>query len=92
MMEIVDRPETPARFKQAAKEGKWGRRGEMTLPDLSAEDAASWYVERISAANVAKALIVSVLPDSAVHARLHPGGERPRARAVQRRPARPGRA
>ncbi len=26
MMEIVDRPETPTRFKQAAKEGKWGRR------------------------------------------------------------------
>ncbi len=65
MMEIVDRPETPKRFKQAAKEGKWGRNGEMTLPDLSAEDAASWYVERINAANVAKALIVSVLPDSA---------------------------
>ena len=65
MMEIVDRPETPKRFKQAAKEGKWGRNGEMTLPDLSAEEAASWYVERINAANVAKALIVSVLPDSA---------------------------
>ena len=64
MMEIIDRPETPKRFKQAAKEGKWGRRGEMTLPDLSAEDAASWYVQRINAANVAKALVVSVLPDS----------------------------
>ncbi len=64
MMEWVERPETPARFKQAAKEGKWGRRGEMTLPDLSAEQAAAWYVERINAANVAKALIVSVLPES----------------------------
>ncbi len=64
MMEIIDRPETPARFKQAAKEGKWGRRGEQTLPDLSAEEAASWYVQRINEADVAKALIVSVLPDS----------------------------
>jgi uncharacterized protein len=64
MLEMVERPETPARFKQAVKEGRWGRGGEQKLPDLSAEDAANWYVERINAANVAKALIVSVMPDS----------------------------
>jgi predicted TIM-barrel fold metal-dependent hydrolase len=64
LMEMAERPETPKRFKQALKEGKWGRRQAETLPDLTAEEIAPWYVERLSAANVAKALIVSVLPDS----------------------------
>ena len=61
---MAERPETPKRFKQALKEGKWGRRQSETLPDMTAEEIAPWYVERLSAANVAKALIVSVLPDS----------------------------
>ncbi len=64
LMEMAERPETPKRFKQALKEGKWGRRQSETLPDMTAEEIAPWYVERLSAANVAKALIVSVLPDS----------------------------
>ena len=65
MMEMVERPETPERFKQAAKDRKWGRRGQVqTLPDMTAEECAAWYVERINAADVAKALIVSVFPDS----------------------------
>ena len=64
LMEMAERPETPKRFKQALKEGKWGRRQSETLPDMSAEEIAPWYVERLAAANVAKALIVSVLPDS----------------------------
>ena len=64
MMEMVEKPGTPERFRQAVKERKWGRRGEQTLPDLSAEDAAAWYVERINAAKVVKALVVSVMPDS----------------------------
>ncbi len=34
------------------------------LPDMTAEEIAPWYVERLAAANVAKALVVSVLPDS----------------------------
>jgi predicted TIM-barrel fold metal-dependent hydrolase len=63
LIEMAERPETPARFKQALKEGKWGRRNE-TLPDLSAEQAACWYAERLAQADVAKALVVSVLPDS----------------------------
>ncbi len=63
MMEWADKPDTPARFKQAIKEGKWGRRP-ADLPDLDPEQAARWYAERLSAAGVAKALIVSVLPDS----------------------------
>jgi predicted TIM-barrel fold metal-dependent hydrolase len=64
LMEMAERPETPKRFKQALKEGKWGRRQAETLPDMTAEEIAPWYIERLSAANVAKALIVSVLPDS----------------------------
>lgn len=61
--EIAARPETPARFKQAFAEGKFGRRGE-TLPDLTPLECAKWYGERLSAADVAKALVVSVFPDS----------------------------
>lgn len=65
MMEMIDRPETPKRFKEAAKSGEWRRRDQkQTLPDLTPEECAAWYVERIEAANVAKALIVSVFPDS----------------------------
>ena len=65
MMEMIERPETPQRFKDAAKSGKWGRRDQLqTLPDLTPEECAAWYVERIEAANVAKALIVSVFPES----------------------------
>lgn len=65
MMEMLERPETPQRFKDAAKNGEWRRRGmTQTLPDLDAEAAACWYAERLSAANVSKALIVSVFPDS----------------------------
>ena len=63
LIEMAERPETPARFKQAIKDGKWGRRND-TLPDMSAEQAACWYAERLAEADVAKALVVSVLPDS----------------------------
>jgi len=64
LMEMVERPETPARFKQAVKEGKWGRRQTESLPDLGPEECAAWYAERLDGANVAKALVVSVLPES----------------------------
>ncbi len=63
MLEIADRPETPERFRQAIKEGKWGRRND-TLPDMKAEEVADFYVERLAAADVAKAMVVSVMPDS----------------------------
>jgi len=56
-------PEAMQRFRVALKERKFGRRGD-TLPDLTAEEAACWYVERLRAANVAKALVVSVMPDT----------------------------
>ena len=63
MLEIAERPETPERFRQAIKEGKWGRRND-TLPDMTAEEVADFYVERLAAADVAKAMVVSVMPDS----------------------------
>jgi len=63
MLEIADRPETPERFRQAIKEGKWGRRND-TLPDMTPEEVADFYVERLAAAGVAKAMVVSVMPDS----------------------------
>ncbi len=63
MMEWAEKPDTPQRFKQAIKERKWGRRP-ADLPDLDPQQAACWYAERLRNAGVAKALIVSVLPDS----------------------------
>jgi len=55
---------TPKRFREGLKTRKWGRRGDQTLPDLSPEETASWYIDRLTAANVAKALVVSVMPDN----------------------------
>ena len=56
-------PEPMQRFREAVKERKFGRRGD-TLPDMTPEQAACWYVERLKAADVAKALVVSVAPDN----------------------------
>lgn len=52
------------RFRGALKDRKWGRRGDQTLPDTSPEETAEWYVQRLRAAQVAKALVVSVAPDN----------------------------
>jgi len=56
-------PEAMQRFRTALKERKFGRRGD-TLPDMSPEQTACWYVERLKSADVAKALVVSVAPDN----------------------------
>ena len=61
---IEAHPEGAPRFRQALKERKFGRRGE-TLPDMPADEMAAWYTDRIHDAGLAKALIVSVIPDSA---------------------------
>jgi predicted TIM-barrel fold metal-dependent hydrolase len=62
--ELIERePNVPARWRTALEEGKWGRRDE-TLPDLPAEEMAAWYAERLDDAGIAKALVVSVWPDS----------------------------
>ncbi|MDZ4063244.1 MAG: amidohydrolase family protein, partial [Coriobacteriia bacterium] len=56
-------PEAMQRFRKAVAERKFGRRGD-TLPDLTPEEAAAFYVERLQAADVSKALVVSVMPDN----------------------------
>jgi len=56
-------PGESARFKKAVEERRFGRWGD-SLPDMTASQIAEWYVERINAAGVAKALVVSVIPDS----------------------------
>jgi predicted TIM-barrel fold metal-dependent hydrolase len=56
-------PEAMKRFRQALKERKFGRRGD-TLPEMSPQECASWYVDRLHAAGVAKALVMAVMPDN----------------------------
>jgi predicted TIM-barrel fold metal-dependent hydrolase len=56
-------PEAMQRFRQALKERKFGRRGD-TLPEMTPEECAAWYVGRLDAAGVAKALVMSVMPDT----------------------------
>lgn len=57
-------PEQMRRFREALKARRFGRHGEQVLPDMSPEQTAAWYVERLRAAGVAKALVVSVAPDN----------------------------
>jgi len=64
LLEYVEaHPGENVRFEQALKERKFGRWGD-SLPELSAEEIAPWYVDRIKAGGVTKALVVSVVPDS----------------------------
>ena len=64
LQEYVDKnPDAHPRFKTALKEGSFGRWGDP-LPDMTAAEVALWYADRIHTAGVAKAQIVSVLPDS----------------------------
>ena len=64
LQEHVDKnPDTHPRFKAALEKGSFGRWGD-SLPDMTAEEVAGWYVERIHEAGVTKAQIVSVFPDS----------------------------
>ncbi|MDP2181052.1 MAG: amidohydrolase family protein [Actinomycetota bacterium] len=56
-------PEAMQRFRKAVAERKFGRRGDQ-LPDLTPQEAAEFYVGRLHAADVTKALVVSVMPDN----------------------------
>ncbi len=60
---VAANPDANPRFRQALKEGKFGRRNE-TLPDLDPAAMAEWYARRLHDAGVAKALVVSVIEDS----------------------------
>lgn len=57
-------PEQMTRFRVALKERRFGRRGDQVLPEMTPDETAAWYVERLRAADVAKALVVSVAPDN----------------------------
>jgi hypothetical protein len=64
LQEFIDKDPNPnPRFAEAVKKRRFGRRGDE-LPDMTPEQAACWYVERLEKAGVAKALVVSVAPDS----------------------------
>lgn len=53
----------PERFKEGLKSRRWGRRNNV-LPNKTPEQIARWYVDRLKKADVAKALVVSTMPDS----------------------------
>lgn len=58
-------PEVMKRWRKAVETGKWGRPGrEQTLPDLDPVQAARFYVDRLTAAGVSRAVVMSVMPDS----------------------------
>jgi uncharacterized protein len=58
-------PEAMKRFRQSLKDRKWGRPGrEQTLPDLTPAETARFYVDRLQAAGVSRAVVMSVMPDS----------------------------
>lgn len=53
-------PESMPRFRQALKERRFGRRG-GELPDLSPQECARWYVQRLEEAGVARAVVMAVM-------------------------------
>lgn len=62
--EYLDKdPHANERFREALKKRRFGRRNDV-LPEMSPEQTACWYAERLKAAGVAKALVVSVMPDN----------------------------
>ena len=64
LREFVEKnPDMNPRFEKALKEKRLGRRS-SELPDMDPAEIAEWYTGRINAAGIAKALVVSVFPDS----------------------------
>jgi uncharacterized protein len=58
-------PEAMKRFRQALKDRKFGRPGrEQTLPEMTPQECAVWYRQRLAEAGVARAVVMSVMPDS----------------------------
>lgn len=60
---VAKDPTSHPRFREALKTRKFGRRGDA-LPDLTPEETASFYRNRLASAGVSKALVVSVLEDN----------------------------
>lgn len=64
LREYVDNdPGAAVYFRRALDDRRFGRRSDP-LPDMTPSEAACWYVERLAAADVVKALVVSVVPDN----------------------------
>lgn len=57
-------PEAMKRWREGLKSRRFGRRGDQTLPDLTPVETARFYVDRLGAAGVTKALVMSVMPDT----------------------------
>lgn len=66
MREMLDSlpPDAMMRWREALRTGKWGRRGEQLLPDMTPVEMARFYVDRLDGGGVSKALVVSVTPDN----------------------------
>ncbi|MBS3956932.1 MAG: amidohydrolase [Clostridiales bacterium] len=63
--EYVDaHPDGALRFRQVLDDRKFGRRGD-TLPEIAPAEAARLYTARLDEAGIAKAIVVSIVPDSA---------------------------
>lgn len=56
-------PNPPERFREGLRRRQWGKRADV-LPDLTPRDAARWYVERLTAAGVSRAVVMSIAPDN----------------------------
>jgi hypothetical protein len=58
-------PEAMKRFRKALKDRKFGRPGrEQTLPEMTPQECAVWYARRLEDSGVARAVVMSVMPDS----------------------------
>ena len=57
-------PEAMKRWRKSLKDRKFGRRRDQELPDMTPEECARWYADRIHVAGLAKALFVSVMDDN----------------------------
>ncbi|MBE0475897.1 MAG: amidohydrolase family protein [Coriobacteriia bacterium] len=60
---VEKHPDVDPRFTRAVRERRFGRRGD-SLPGLTPGEMAEDFVRRLSGAGVAKAVVVSVVPDS----------------------------
>jgi predicted TIM-barrel fold metal-dependent hydrolase len=64
LTEMIEKmPDPPARFREGLKRRQWGKRADV-LPDLSPEETASRYVERLHAAGVSRAVVMAITPDN----------------------------
>lgn len=56
-------PDPPERFREGLRRRQWGKRADV-LPDLDPLETARWYVERLGASGVSRAVVMSIAPDN----------------------------